>query len=786
MESVASPRALSALEYDKIIGKIADKAKSSQGQKAILQIQPLKDKIAIETLLSMTDAAYSFINYKGFSPLNTFFDVNESLKRIQKGTSVLSAGEIGQIGKNMHTAMLLKKSILEYAECKEPLLKLANNIAVDKNLYERIENSVSQEGEIYDTASLKLTEIIRSLKRLNEKIKDKLSEIISSKSFEKYLQEPIVTMRSNRYVIPVKQEFRGQVQGLIHDESSSGATLFIEPLAVLEINNEMRQLEAQKREEIERILQELTALIDLNSKDLLNNERILLTMDIVFSKAAYARENDSVKPEFSQGEIIIKNARHPLIEKDSVVPISLTIEKDINGLLITGPNTGGKTVTLKTVGLFSLMFQSGMFLPAYEVKLPLFNSVYADIGDEQSIEQSLSTFSSHMKNIINIIGEMDENSLLLLDELGSGTDPTEGAALAMSIMDTILLAGSRVLSTTHYSQLKAYVLNKKELINASMEFDIKTLQPTFRLLIGTPGSSNAFEISKKLGLKDDIIEKARDYLSSEDISFEEAIANAQLARVEAEKERQNAVFYREEADRVKSLAQKEQKEITKKAQEILDNAKIKANDIIIEAQNSAETVIKELKKLQKENSNSSLQKDIDNARNSLKEKQEEYIIDLPKNSETLKTVKPGEDVFVKSMRKPGVVLKEPDNKNNVLVQVGIMRLSVPLSDLTKGAKTTVKKETKSAPRQLNLNTKNVSQRLDIRGKNVEEAIEIVDQYLDDAFLSGLSEVLIVHGKGTGVLRSGIQNHLRGHMHVKSFRLGKFGEGEDGVSIIELK
>lgn len=786
MESVASPRAISALEYDKIIYKIADKAKSSQGQKAILQIQPLKDKPAIETLLSMTDAAYSFINYKGFSPLNTFFDVSESLKRIQKGTSVLSASEIGQIGKNMHTAMLLKKSILEYAECKEPLLKLANNIIVDKSLHERIENSVSQEGEIYDTASLRLTEIIRSLKRLNERIKDKLNEIISSKSFEKYLQEPIVTIRSNRYVIPVKQEFRGQVQGLIHDESSSGATLFIEPLAVLEINNEMRQLEAQKREEIERILQELTALIDLNSKDLLNNERILLTMDIVFSKAAYAKENDSVKPEFSGGEIIIKNARHPLIEKDAVVPISLTIEKDINGLLITGPNTGGKTVTLKTVGLFALMFQSGMFVPAYEVKLPLFNSIYADIGDEQSIEQSLSTFSSHMKNIINIISEMDENSLLLLDELGSGTDPTEGAALAMSIMDNILLKGSRVLSTTHYSQLKAYVLNKKELINASMEFDIKTLQPTFRLLIGTPGSSNAFEISKKLGLRDDIIENARGYLSSEDISFEEAIANAQLARVEAENERQNAVFYREEADRVKSLAQTEQKEITKKAQEILENAKIKANDIIIEAQNSAEMVIKELKKLQKENSDSSLQKGIDNARNTLKDKQEEYIIDHPKSGETLKTVKPGEDVFVKSMRKPGVVLKEPDNKNNVMIQVGIMRLSVPLSDLSKGAKSVVKKEIKSAPRLMNLNTKNVSSRIDIRGKNVEEAIELVDQYLDDAFLSGLSEVLIVHGKGTGVLRSGIQNHLRGHMHVKSFRLGKFGEGEDGVSIIELK
>lgn len=786
MDQVASKRVLVTLEYDKIVAQIAANAKSKQGSRAIYDMRPLNDKLAIETLLKMTNAAYSFLHFKGFSPLNTFYDIKETLKKCEKSTLTLAASEIGQIGKNMHTAMLLKKSITEYEECDTSLLNLANNILANKVLLDKIENSVSEEGEIYDTASMKLTEIIRNIKRLNERIKEKLNDIVSSKTYQKYLQDPIVTMRANRYVIPVKQEYRGQVQGLIHDESSSGATLFIEPLAVLEINNELRKQEAQKREEIERILQELTAEIEANVKELLNNERILLSMDVIFSKATYAKEYGCIKPEYSDGEICLKYARHPLIDKEAVVPISMTIEDDINGLLVTGPNTGGKTVTLKTVGLFSLMFQSGMFVPADEAKLPVFDNIYADIGDEQSIEQSLSTFSSHMKNIISILDEMDDKSLVLLDELGSGTDPTEGAALAMSIMDSILDADAKVLATTHYSQLKAYVINKKQLINASMEFNIKTLQPTFRLLIGTPGSSNAFEISKKLGLREDIIQKAREYLSSEDISFEEAIANAQLARLEAEKERKNAVYYREEADRAKAKAEKERKDIEKRAEDLLLKAKSKANDIVIEAQNSAEDIIKDLKKLHKRSNKTDLQSDIDRARTTLKEKQEKYVTQLPQNNDVLKTVKPGQDVLVRSMSKPGVVLKEPDNKNNVLVQVGLMKMSVPLRDLSKTSAPKESKEKRNTYRKPKLNTKSVSPQLDIRGKNVEESVLIVDQYLDDAFLCGLNEVTIVHGKGTGMLRSGIHAHLRGHMHVKSFRLGKYGEGEDGVTLVELK
>lgn len=786
MDQVASKRVLVTLEYDKIVAQIAENAKSKQGSRAIYDMRPLNDKLAIETLLKMTNAAYSFLHFKGFSPLNTFYDIKETLKKCEKHTVTLAASEVGQIGKNMHTAMLLKKSITEYEECDKSLLNLANNILINKMLLDKIENSVSEEGEIYDTASMKLTEIIRNIKRLNERIKEKLNDIVSSKTYQKYLQDPIITMRANRYVIPVKQEYRGQVQGLIHDESSSGATLFIEPLAVLEINNELKKQEALKREEIERILQELTAEIEANVKELLNNERILLSMDVIFAKATYAREYGCIKPEYSDGEICLKYARHPLIEKEAVVPISMTIEDDINGLLVTGPNTGGKTVTLKTVGLFSLMFQSGMFVPANEAKLPVFDNIYADIGDEQSIEQSLSTFSSHMKKIVSILEEMDDKSLVLLDELGSGTDPTEGAALAMSIMDSILNANAKVLATTHYSQLKAYVINKKQLVNASMEFNIKTLQPTFKLLIGTPGSSNAFEISKKLGLREDIIQKAREYLSSEDISFEEAIANAQLARLEAEKERKNAIYYREEADSLKAKAEKERKDIEKKAEDLLLKAKSKANDIIIEAQNSAEDIIKDLKKLHKKNSKTDLQSDIDKARTTLKEKQEKYVTQLPLNNDVLETVKPGQDVLVRSMGKSGVVLKEPDNKNNVLVQVGLMKMSVPLRDLSKTSAPKEPKEKRNTYRKPKLNTKSVSPQLDIRGKNVEESILIVDQYLDDAFLCGLNEVTIVHGKGTGVLRSGIHAHLRGHMHAKSFRLGKYGEGEDGVTIIELK
>ena len=615
--------------------------------------------------------------------------------------------------------------------------------------------------------------------------------MIRSSAYQKYLQDPILTMRNDRYVLPVKAEYRASVPGLVHDQSASGATLFIEPMAAVEMGNELKQWEAKEKQEIERILAALSAEVAPYAVQLKENLELLAELDFAFAKGLLSRDMSGVTPKMNRdGFINIIRGRHPLIDREKVVPSNLWMGREFTTLIITGPNTGGKTVTLKTVGLFTLMAQAGLHVPAdLGTELAVFQQVFADIGDEQSIEQSLSTFSGHMTNIVGIMNEVTADDLVLFDELGAGTDPTEGAALAQTILTALLRKQVRTLATTHYSELKAFALSTPGVENASVEFNVETLRPTYRLSIGVPGKSNAFEISRKLGLSEGLIDEAKKLLSTEDKRFEDVIANAEYHRQVAEKERKLAEQAAAETTKLRDEAEFLRREMEAKREASLRKAKDEARRILENARRESESVMRELKQMKKSAASgpdmqaAALRKRLEDGIDSLSEglAQKADRVDKPP-----KTLKVGDEVEILNLKTRGVVLSAPDAKGEVQLQAGIVKLKAHISQLRLVKEEPAKKQKSSFHAETGAMTRTVPMECDVRGMALDEAIPVVDQYLDEAVLASLTEVSIIHGKGTGVLRSGIQQHLRRHPHVKSFRLGVYGEGESGVTVVTLK
>lgn len=780
-------RELRVLEFTKIREKLASFCVTPMGAELCTQLVPYHDFSQVSRALDETEEATVLIAYTGGQPLVWFGDVREQLALAEKGAA-LSPRALLDVASCLRASRAARTALVKEREDTPILTGLASRLTTLPSVEQDITDAILSEDEIADRASPELSAIRRQMRAANERMRDKLNSMIHSSSFSKYLQDSIITMRGDRYCIPVKSECRSNVPGLVHDQSSSGATLFIEPIAVVEMGNDLKQLRAKEQQEITRILQALSAQIAPRAGELRNNIDILNHLDFAFAKGLLAKEMGASLPKLNRrGFIKIIRGRHPLIDRETVVPTNLWLGEDFTTLIITGPNTGGKTVTLKTVGLLTLMAQAGLHVPAeLGTELAVFDHVYADIGDEQSIEQSLSTFSSHMKNIVYITQHVTGKDLALFDELGAGTDPTEGAALAQTILVKLLRQKVRTMATTHYSELKAFALSTPGIENASVEFDVATLRPTYRLSIGIPGKSNAFEISRKLGLSEELIENARELLSQNDVRFEDVIANAEYHRQIAERERQMAEDTRQETIRLRDEAEKLRREVEQNRDKNMKKAKEDAKRVMENARREADAIIAELKAIKKQAATPEhevqalkkrMEKGIDELSEGLSMPSDAHFIS-PKN------VRIGEHVEIVNLKTRGTVLTLPDNKGEVQIQAGIMKLRAHLSQLRlveplKEKKSTVLSKTGAA-------TRNVPLELDVRGMAQDEALPEVDRYLDEATLAGLHEVSIIHGKGTGVLRMGIHRHLKGHMDVKSFRLGVYGEGEDGVTVVTLK
>lgn len=789
-------RTLRVLEYDKIIESLMEKAESQLGKDMVRGIKPLTNLEDVEYLQRETKEALALIIKKGNPPLFGIFDISHELKMVEIGGSLTPASLL-KVSDSLRVSRSLKKYVKELEEdeiAHYPIIQgLIHDLRILKHIEDEINNAIINENEISDNASSTLRNIRRQILSKNDSIRSKLNSIINSPKHKKFLQDSIVTMREGRYVVPIKQENKSFFPGLVHDQSASGATLFVEPMPVVELNNELRELEIKEREEIERILAELSELVGEEVENIRNNQKILQRLDFIFAKGKLGLEMNATKPILNgEGYINIRKARHPLLNPKEVVPIDIYLGQDFNTLVITGPNTGGKTVTLKTVGLLTIMAQSGLHIPAdFDSKMAVFNQVFADIGDEQSIEQSLSTFSSHMTNIVNILEDLKYNSLVLFDELGAGTDPTEGAALAMSILDHLLKLDIRTIATTHYSQLKIYALTTDKVKNASVEFDVETLSPTYKLLIGVPGKSNAFEISKRLGLQDYIIDYAKNLVSKENVEFEDVLQAIDKDRKIIEENRFEAERLKSEVERLREELTQE-KDRTKDAREkIILKAKEEARNLLKAAKKESDTIVSELRQISSE-----IEKDrnkkIHESQERLKSKLNEVEQSLTKNVLNVKSrkipknLKVGETVEVLSLNQIGNVLELPDESGNVLVQVGIMKVNVHISTLRRSREAESEKTYVSTKNIIKSKTSNIKNEIDLRGSTLDEALLDLDKYLDDVYIAGLKEVYIIHGKGTGVLREGIQSYVRGHKHVKTFRSGKYGEGGDGVTLVELK
>lgn len=789
-------KTLKVLEYDKIIEKLIDKAESSLGKQIASQLVPSTAIQDVNRMQNETAEAFTLLIKRGNPPLYGIQDISSELKRAEIGGALIP-GSLLKISDSLRVSRNLKKYIGESKEDRGssyPILEeLISLLSSFKYIEDAINNAIISPEEIADNASPTLRNIRRQIKSKNDSIRDKLNSIINSSNYRKLLQDDIVTVREGRYVVPVKQENKAHFPGLVHDQSSSGATLFVEPMAVVELNNELKELEIKEQKEIEKILSELTEMVAEKCVSIMENQTILKNVDFIFAKGKLAIEMDGVKPMINNGGYInIKGARHPLLNVKNVVPIDINIGKEFNTLVITGPNTGGKTVTLKTVGLLTLMGQSGLHIPARQNSIiAIFDNVFADIGDEQSIEQSLSTFSSHMTNIVNILENIDENSLVLLDELGAGTDPTEGAALAMSILDHLHAIGVRTIATTHYSELKVYGLTKEGVKNASVEFDVKSLSPTYRLSIGVPGKSNAFLISKRLGLDNQIIDYAKEFISKENIEFEDVLQLIEKDRRMVEQNKLETEKLKVEIEELKQDLLKEKEKVDKSREEILLKAKEEARDIIKAAKEESDEIVSELRdvslEVKKENN-----KKIQEAQDKLKLNINELESDLSsnmlevKNNKPPKNLKVGETVEVISLGQNGTVLSLPDENGNVNIQVGIMKVNVHVTTLKRTSKEDIQKSQVSTKKIIKNKAQNVKNELDLRGKTIDEALLDLDKYLDDVYIAGLRQSYIIHGKGTGALRQGISSFLKTHKHVKSFRLGQIGEGGSGVTVVEIK
>ena len=783
-------RTLRVLEFTKIRDMLTEKALTPLGAEKCQALVPSTNFQEISEWQEETEEALVVLTYVGGHPMASFSDVRPYLALCDKGAT-LSPKALLEIGTLMRACRTARSALVTERDNTPRLKEKASLLGSFRNLEDDITTAILSEDEIADKASNELANIRRHLRGATERIKERLNSMIRSSAYQKYLQDPILTMRNDRYVLPVKAEYRASVPGLVHDQSASGATLFIEPMAAVEMGNELKQWEAKEKQEIERILAALSAEIAPYAVQLKENLELLAELDFAFAKGLLSRDMSGVTPKMNRdGFINIIRGRHPLIDREKVVPSNLWMGREFTTLIITGPNTGGKTVTLKTVGLFTLMAQAGLHVPAeLGTELAVFQQVFADIGDEQSIEQSLSTFSGHMTNIVGIMNEVTADDLVLFDELGAGTDPTEGAALAQTILTALLRKKVRTLATTHYSELKAFALSTPGVENASVEFNVETLRPTYRLSIGVPGKSNAFEISRKLGLSEGLIDEAKKLLSTEDKRFEDVIANAEYHRQVAEKERKLAEQAAAETTKLRDEAEFLRREMEAKREASLRKAKDEARRILENARRESESVMRELKQMKKSAASgpdmqaAALRKRLEDGIDSLSEglAQKADRVDKPP-----KTLKVGDEVEILNLKTRGVVLSAPDAKGEVQLQAGIVKLKAHISQLRLVKEEPAKKQKSSFHAETGAMTRTVPMECDVRGMALDEAIPVVDQYLDEAVLASLTEVSIIHGKGTGVLRSGIQQHLRRHPHVKSFRLGVYGEGESGVTVVTLK
>jgi len=788
-------KALKKLEYDKIIDKLTALAGSSLGKELCASLVPSNDINEIRQRQKETSDALSRIFRKGSLGFYGIHDIRGSIKRLEVGSN-LSAAELLQISSVLDAALRIKSygtkdkedgagdSLDEMFASLEPLTPLNNEI----------KRCIISEEEIADDASPALKNIRRSMKITNDRIHEQLISIVNSSSTRNILQENIITIRNDRYCLPIKQEYRNQFPGMIHDQSSSGSTLFVEPMAVVKLNNDLKELKIREQEEIEKILAELSRLASLEADKLANNLKIMARLDFIFAKAALSKQIKGTEPVFNdKGIINIKKGRHPLIDPKTVVPIDITLGKDFTLLIITGPNTGGKTVSLKTVGLFTLLGQAGLHIPAFDgSELAVFEEVYADIGDEQSIEQSLSTFSSHMTNTISILEKANYKSLVLFDELGAGTDPTEGAALAMAILSDLHRRKVTTMATTHYSELKIYALSTEGVSNACCEFDVETLRPTYRLLIGIPGKSNAFAISKKLGLPDYIIEDARKRIGVQNKSFEDLISDLERRRTAMEKEQSEISKARKEVEELRRRLEEKNERLENSREKMLAEAKEEARKILQDAKDFADRSIKNFNKWSTEGG---IRKDMEAERAALREKLSQTESGLALNNKKKakkpadpKELKLGDAVNVISLGLKGTVSSLPNARGDLYVQMGILRSLVNINDLELIDEPVITGPniSKTGSGKIKMTkTATISPELNLIGKTVDEALPILDKYLDDAYLSHLPQVRIIHGLGTGALKKAVQSFLKKTKYVKSFREGGFGEGGHGVTIVEF-
>ncbi|WP_438446556.1 endonuclease MutS2 [Gorillibacterium sp. sgz5001074] len=782
------------LEYTKVVELLVQHASTSLGKDKASQLQPSGELDEVKRRLTATDEAAKVDRLKGGAPFGGIRDVRSALHRARIG-GMLNPQELNDIGGTLFGGRRLKRFLTElHEETPIPLLQgVAELLEDNRTLEDKIKSCIDDNAHVLDQASPELGRIRSEIRSGEGRVREKLDQMVRTPSIAKMLQDALVTIRNDRYVIPVKAEYRSHFGGMIHDQSASGATLFIEPESVVQMNNKLRELKLKEEAEVEKILRLLSALVAEFADPLANNLDLLAELDFIFAKAVLARELKSTLPMMNdRGFLKIKKGRHPLISRDSVVPLDVELGNQYSTIIITGPNTGGKTVALKTIGLLSLMAMSGLFVPAEDgSQLCVFDAIYADIGDEQSIEQNLSTFSSHMTNIIGILRDMTPKSLVLFDELGAGTDPAEGSALAISILEYIHNMGCRMVATTHYSELKAYAYDRKGVINASMEFDIQTLSPTYRLLVGVPGRSNAFAIAERLGLSRRIIEHARGQVGEEDQRVESMIATLEENRLTAEAERNTATELRQEVEALKRKLEEERRRFDEQREKLLAKAEQEAREAVAKARREAEEIIAELRRMAmeertgvKDHRLTEARRRLDQAVPELTNKMKRTASSQPKKAAV---IGPGDEVLVTSLNQKGHVV-ELSGDAEAVVQLGIMKMKVAKVDLQL---VSAKAEAKTPQQKVAAGVKrtrddNVRTELDLRGQNLEESIMEVDRFLDESFLSNLGQVYIIHGKGTGVLRTGIQEYLKKHKHVKSYRTGNYGEGGTGVTVVELK
>lgn len=773
---------LEKLEFTKIKNILSSYAETDTGKKMCLNLQPSNNKEKVQKALDETTEAVALIYRKGNLPLESIGDISNYILNL-KNQNFLSAKALLELATLLKTSKTLKNYYFEKElNQTDSLTNYFDHLYTNPNIEEKIFSAIIDENTFDDRASNALYKIRQQMRNTKKEIKNKLQSLLNSK----YLQEPIVTIRQDRFVVPVKSEYQTELKGFIHDTSSTGSTVFIEPISVFDLNNQLSELKNQESIEIEKILQILSSLFFDITNELENNFNLITILDFIFAKAKYSKELDCNCPKINDDKIIyLKNAKHPLLDQSIAVPITLEIGKTFSSLLITGPNTGGKTVTLKTVGLLITMTQCGMHIPASsESSIYLFDNIFADIGDEQSILESLSTFSSHMTHIINILNEATSNSLVLVDELGSGTDPIEGASLALSILEYLKEHNITVLATTHYHELKEYALLTDGVENASCEFDLETLSPTYRLLIGVPGKSNAFAISQKLGLKPEILEKAKKLINSDTAKTEDLLKEIYDSKALIESEKEKTLQYSNKIEKLKQKLENETTDLEEHKKEYLQKAKQEAREILLSAKQEANDIIKEME------SEKNSSKNLNTLRNKLSSKLHEVNqTPEPQQEETTELdesqIKPGTIVFVPKFNKNGTILSYPNQSKKFNIQIDNIKTTLTPSQITIAKNTETKKEI-ITKKQSNFAPKNVRTELNIIGMNIEESIFLVDKFLDEAALAKLETARIIHGKGTGVLGKGIQKYLKTHPHVKSYRYGTFGEGEMGVTIVELK